>query len=278
MNKKIIALVLAVLAMVSVLAACTNSNTNETTPATNATEAVTTAPATEVTFASIDETPATIINEDAQYQLIAENVNLWKHKNFDTTGTPEAFKYAVTDLDNNGRLEIISAACTGSAHATSTYVYEVNEDLTDLTVCHESRPLSEDSEPDFIVDSTDCYINPETRERFYIQHNSLTFEHEEILLTKGYFSLKDSFMDDYRLITKTRQSDGSYSFKDFDDFTLTEEEFNNYIDKYYAGYAKLTATFGWNNFANADGVTVADLTKDELVNNLKSSFAEFSVK
>ena len=276
MNKKIIALVLAVLAMVSVLAACTNSNTNETTPAANATGS--TAPAEEVTFATVDETPAAIINADTQFELIAEKINIWKLKDFDTTDTPEAFKYAVTDLDNNGRLEIFSAASTGSSYATSANLYEVNEELTDLTLLHETGYMSEDVEPDFIVDSTDCYINPETMERFYIYSNSHRFDGEEILLTKGYFFLTDEDMDKYWLINKTVKTDGSYSYKDCDDFSLTEEEFNNYMDKHYAGYAKLTATFGWNDFANAEGVTVADLTKAEFVNNLRSSFAEFSVK
>lgn len=273
MNKKLLALTLVIISMLTLLTACSGSTQNETTPK------ATTAPAvSEVEFATIEVIPATITNAEDQFKLIAEKLSTWKHKNFDTTGTPEAFKYAVTDLDNNGRLEIISAACTGSAYATSAFIYEVNEGLTDLTTIHESSSMSEDIEPDFIVDSTECYINPETMERFYAYSNSHRFEGEEILLTKGYFSLNDGLMDKYWLITKTVKSDGSYSYKDCEDFSLNEEQFNSYIDNYYAGYAKCTATFGWNNFANAEGVIAADLAKDELVNNLKTSFAEFSVK
>lgn len=274
MNKKLIAFTLVILAILSTLTACTNNNTNETTPTTNTNNATTTAP---VTFATVDEVPATITNEDAQYQLLAERVNTWKLKDFDTTDTPESFKYAVTDLDNDGKLEVMSSVCTDSSHSTTSHFYEVNEDCTDLVARHETAQYSEDSEPDFTVDSTDCFINPETMERSFIYQNSLTYSGEEILLNKGYFTLLDSYLDNRSLTTKML-SGGSIIFKDFDDNVLTEDEFNNFTDTYFAGYAKLTATFGWTEFVNADGITAADLTTDELINNLKASFAEFSVK
>ncbi len=274
MNKKLIAVTIVIVAVLSTLTACKNNNTNETAPTTNANNATTTA---SVTFATVDEVPATITNADAQYQLIAEKVSTWKHKVFDTTDTPETFKYAVTDLDNDGKLEIFSSTCASSNNSTSSCLYEVNEDCTDLIIHYETAQYSEDSDPDFIVDSTDCFINPESMERSFIYQNSFTNSGEEILLNKGYFTLLDSYLDKRSLATKMLSGD-RIIFKDFDDNVLTEEEFNNFTDTSFAGYAKLTATFGWTDFVNADGITATDLTTDELINSLKASFAEFSVK
>ena len=276
MNKRLLALTLVIILMLTLLPACAKDVQDEaardtTSTKTNSTES-------DVAFVTIDVIPAAIINEEAQFKLIAEKLSTWKHEDFDTSDTPQAFKYAVTDLDNNGRLEIFSSVCTEEKHSTSTFGYEVNEDITDIVDCIFQIISDPDSYPDYIVDSTDCYINPTTMERFYTYYNSFILGGEEKLLTKGYFFLKDGLMDDRRLIIKTTKSDGSYSYRDFDDFTLTEEKFNSYIDNYYAGYAKCTATFGWIDFANADGVTAADLSQDDLVNSLKASFAMFSVK
>lgn len=275
MNKKLIALALVILAVLSVLTACTSTNSNETAPATTATEIDSTQ--AQVSFATVEVVPAAIINEDAQFKLIAEKLSTWKHADFDTSDTPEAFKYMVTDLNNNGRLEIFSAVCKDKHYSTSSAIYEVNEDCTDLTSLHVSSSHSEDSDPDYIVDSTDCYVNPETTELFYAYSNSHRFDGEEHLLQKGYFTLSDSYIAAKTLATKKLQSDG-FIFDDFDDNVLTEEEFNNFTDTNFAGYGKCTATFGWTDFANADGTTAADLSTDQLVNSLKASFAEFSVK
>ena len=274
MNKKLIAFTLVIVVVLSLLTACTSDSTNEATPTTNTDKSNSTA---QVTFATVDEVPATITNADAQYQLIAEKVNTWKHKDFDTSDTPETFKYAVTDLDNDGKLEIFSATYTSSNSSTSSCLYEVNEDCTDLLNIYETAKYSEDADPDFIVDSTDCFINPETMERSFICQNSLTYSGDEILLSKGYFTLLDEYLDTRTLATKKLNGD-SFTFDDFDDNVLTEEEFNNISDTSFAGYAKLTATFGWTDFVNSDGVIATDLTKDELVNRLKASFGEFSVK
>ena len=274
MNKKLIAFTLICLAVLSTLTACKSNNTNDTTKATDADKA---SSATSVTFATVDEVPATITNADAQYQLIAEKVSTSKLKEFDTTDEPETFKYAVTDLDNDGKLEIFSATCASSNRATSTILCEVNDDCSDLIIRHETDKYSEDAEADFIVDSTDCFINPETMERFFICQNSLAYSGDEILLTKGYFTLLDEYLDKRTLANKTYQSNGVI-FDDFDDNVLTEEEFNNITDVSFAGYAKLTATFGWIDFRGVDDSAAIDLTTDALVDNLKASFEKFSVK
>ena len=65
----------------------------------------------------------------AQLQLIADNVKQWAlAPDFadDRTG------YAVTDLDNNGQLELIAANQGGTGHYTYAAFYEVNPDGTTL--------------------------------------------------------------------------------------------------------------------------------------------------
>ena len=51
------------------------------------------------------------INYGSQLQLIADNTAVWMG---DTELIAEPFFYAVTDLDQNGRLEIIQSSCQGT--------------------------------------------------------------------------------------------------------------------------------------------------------------------
>ena len=67
---------------------------------------------------------------EKQLNLIMNNKNLWyKDTEF------EKYSYAVTDLDKNGRIEIISSVCQGTGIYTYTEIYEVNESMDDLKLC-----------------------------------------------------------------------------------------------------------------------------------------------
>ena len=57
------------------------------------------------------------INYGSQLQLIADNTAVWMG---DTELIAEPFFYAVTDLDQNGRLEIIQSSCQGTGLYTYT--------------------------------------------------------------------------------------------------------------------------------------------------------------
>ena len=75
------------------------------------------------------EEPAVSGEPEDQVKLIAENKDLWL-----VTDVNEAdqYQYAVTDLDENGRLELISTVMEGTGRFSTTRFYEVSEDFSKL--------------------------------------------------------------------------------------------------------------------------------------------------
>ena len=76
-----------------------------------------------------EEQPAPSAEPADQVKLIAENRDLW----LVTEGNEaEETQYAVTDLDENGRLELIATITEGSGQFSATKFWEVSEDHSEL--------------------------------------------------------------------------------------------------------------------------------------------------
>ncbi len=105
--KKILHILLA-LALAFSLAACTGSQ-EEPQPA--------------------PEVPENASDPAEQVKLIAENRDLWL-----STDPQQAdlMQYAVADMDENGRLELISTVMEGTGRFSTTRFYEVSEDFSKL--------------------------------------------------------------------------------------------------------------------------------------------------
>lgn len=67
---------------------------------------------------------------EEQLEFLAENFELWKAED-----ESDWWGYAVTDLDQNGRLEVITSESHGTGHYTTTVIREVNPDSDRLTLC-----------------------------------------------------------------------------------------------------------------------------------------------
>lgn len=72
-----------------------------------------------------------------QLDLIWQEMDSWIQDPY-----ADVWCYAVTDLDGNGRLEIISSDTQGSGHYVTTRMLEVNEDLTGLTPIENNNEYS----------------------------------------------------------------------------------------------------------------------------------------
>lgn len=114
-----------------------------------ATESV---PIPQVTPEIQAEPVAPDLNE--QYLCIANHSDTW----LEPSAEYEQRQYTVTDLDNNGRLEVICTACIGTGLYSVSHFYEVNPDCTDLTPL--AYGVNEgDSEPDLCYTSVTSYSN-----------------------------------------------------------------------------------------------------------------------
>lgn len=225
-----------------------------------------------------DKTPK---NDDktsanAQIRLIAENADVWdKFIDYPV----ESFRVAVTDMDNNGRLEVICAATMGSGISTSSAWAEVSSDFESL-VNIQNNMSQKNSEPEIIVKSTDCFVNPDTGERIYSFVDTARASGDYITYVKGLLTLKDDAVSFKALGTCISVAENpeditnrTFTYSDADGNSLTQEEFDSYINEYLEGFDKLNATFKWQEYSKTNA-----LSQDEIEKLLTESYEGFSVK
>lgn len=99
-----------------------------------------------------------------QIRLLMNQADRWKQA--DEPGiTP--YYYAVTDLDWNGRLEIIAASTQGTGIFTYGAIYEISEDFTSVQAC--DMPFGEgESLPELIMNFVPAAFDPATGTYYYV--------------------------------------------------------------------------------------------------------------
>lgn len=109
-----------------------------------------------ITYENID--PAVEPPELAdQYRCIAAHKEEWFSPAKNYSAVP---MYTVTDLDHNGRLEVIFSVCEGSGMYSTSRIWQVDSDAQSLIPV--SYGVEEgDSEPDLIYDTVTHYYNDE---------------------------------------------------------------------------------------------------------------------
>ena len=98
------------------------------------------------------------VNYEDQISLIIGNRDLWE---IPSEEYYQPYSYAVTDLDQNGRLELIVSVCMGTGFYTYTDVWQVNEAFDALELC-ETDYEEYDSQADIITEQTKAYTDGDT--------------------------------------------------------------------------------------------------------------------
>lgn len=154
-------------AMLLSLAGCGGENENETKPTVITVEPTeTTVPRTTQPSSSAEEN--TLVKADFpledQIALMVEAKDLWLNEDemYSTL-----YNYTVTDLDQNGRYELLFGSCVGSGLFTYVNMWEVNEDGTGLSPVEASYAEGE-SQADIIRDQAKVYYNREDNLYYYI--------------------------------------------------------------------------------------------------------------
>ena len=82
----------------------------------------------------VTETSDAIMKEDVKKQLtiIAENKDMWITE---LEYADEVYRYAISDLDHNGRYEVIVSNMGGTGLYTYSRFFEVNETYDGLVEC-----------------------------------------------------------------------------------------------------------------------------------------------
>lgn len=103
----------------------------------------------------------------AQIQLLIQHQQQWDQTHTDDVLPFYYYHYAVTDLDRNGRLEMLAMSTQGTGIFTYGTVYEVNQDFTGLEPC---TYLGDDgcSLPELIMTSVPAGYDPASGTYHYV--------------------------------------------------------------------------------------------------------------
>lgn len=219
---------------------------------------------------------ADTIDYFGQLQIIANNTVVWMG---DTEGIAESYYYAVTDLDQNGRLEIIQSSCQGTGLYTYTELWEVDADGTGIVPCEYSIDEG-DSQPDIITNSVRVYFDGENDCYFYIFSDDIRNGAAEYYQNQVAFSLQGGVVTTTLLgqshsIYASFDSGAVSTYTDGDGNTIDEEAYNVLADKAFIGQTSMEATIGWTDYdISAQLVT---LTKEEILGVLETSWKSFSL-
>lgn len=149
--KKHLALILA-LCMIFALCAC-----DALPPAPTPTPVPTPSPTPAPTPAPVDNTA-----EDSQIALIFNNLSILSS---DAAGSPRL--YAITDLDHNGRIELVAAVTEGTGQYTSGRIIEIDEAYSAFREVNLGLAAREYL-PDVITSPVDTYYDAASDTYYYI--------------------------------------------------------------------------------------------------------------
>lgn len=234
----------------------------------------------EVTNTQASESLSEQLSIEQQLQLIVENEQLWKldYREKDSYGYygAEYYHYAVTDLNQNGRLEILSNTYNGNGHMPWNDCFEVSEDGKAL----EKVPFKGKSkDADIYLDEVEVYWEKETKTYHYdfadYQHGSAaahTLAYLDFVMGDGEIKASVYGYLDQRDVNDCNYYAGNKRKK------ITEKEFGTLEEKHYAGWESKKATFGWFYTVQKDeneNVIAKKISSEELYQRLQNSYETF---
>ena len=186
-----------------------------------------------------------IKNVDEQLTIMAENKAIWTT---DLEYADEVYCYAVTDLDHNGRYEIIVSNMGGTGLYTYSRFFEINEILDGIVEC-DNDFMEGDSQPDIMVEQVDTYVD-ENGEFHYILPDALRNGMAEYYENIRELMLRDGQIITKYLATKSTVYDGevpNVTCMDYEGNVITEEEYESVADNYFTGYEKVITNINWQD-------------------------------
>ncbi len=184
---------------------------------------------------------------DSQFKLLEQNRSLW-----DPLQDPDAYtsfySMAVSDMNNNGRLEITTAWGMGSGRFTEFKMFEVNSDLTGLSPCSID---SQEFQPDInSYEAIEAYQMGDRYWAVFMDFIRAGWASNATILEA--LSLENGNIDGRVLGIKTvnvTQEGSEYiedvTYEDGSKRNITESQYNNIVAYYYPEIEIGKMTFRW---------------------------------
>ena len=254
MNRKIILCLLLAFSMLLSLAACGDTNP---APAETVAPAAADTPAPEPV-----STPApTEVPEDPQILALFEALPALQQD------TASEWRYAVTDLDHNGRLELLAASQHRADRSTTLKIWEVNESKDALTECAVKLEEGE-SFPDILSENADTFHDPVTGAWSYLFYDHILLSENDAYTAKCSVTLQDqtlSYESHAFQLVSVQDGTRTVSYLDLNGNEISPEAYNAASQLAFAGMEKSSSNFGWFRFEDAQDCSC-----------LKNSYAVFT--
>lgn len=183
-------------------------------------------PTTDIYAATPTPAPTpTPMSDSDQRALIERSRNVWE-----PDLTYETWFSAITDLDHNGRLEILLASLQGTGLYTWVNVWEVNENYSGLTRCEDNTGEGE-AWPDIIKDTLAAYHDPESGRYTYYCEDYMRDGAAHYWTGIDSFSLENGKIEVKTLASKDEMYDEQGAsvihYYDADGAEISEDAFHN---------------------------------------------------
>ena len=225
--------ILAFLLCGVLLCGCGAGQKAQPTPAPTAVPTVTPVPT-----ASVPRTEA------EQRAFIERSRNVWLPQDLQY----ETWYYAITDLDHNGRLEVITASTQGSGVYTWVNVWEMNESCTALQECPDNTEEGE-AWPEIIKESLTSYRDPVSGRWSYVCENLSRDGAAHYYTAQQSFSL-DRGQIELKVLASmeemyTDENNSTRKYFDADGFSSTEQDYNSAVQRAFQGQEQGSVSLSW---------------------------------
>ena len=219
---------------------------------------------------TVDESGVvTITNKDEQIEVIANNLSKW-NKVLDFAN--DKVEYIITDLDHNGRLELIISQMGGTGSFSYNSIYEVSKDFKELEPC-ENNVEEGNSEVDFILsDYVEIYYDSEKQQYYYVLQDHMKTNPNEYYDGTYAFSLKNGKIQEDFIVSKItfydyeNNNEEIITYTDKADKDIEEADYMNAVTNYFDGCEEFGLELNWK-----DVVGIEELTHEELIEALNES-------
>ena len=207
-----------------------------------------TAPAPKAQTAAATPVRATDETANAQIEYLFNNFNTFKQ----AESADAKWSYAVTDLDHNGRLELLAASVQGDGRYTHVMAWEVGADLASAAPIQVNVPEDE-SFPDILTDSADTFYNQVSNTWVYMFYDNIVFSADEAYYAKCAVKLADDGLSFQQLAIQHNQAAGGIvntAYMDNSGNAITGEQYNAAGTEGPAELIKSSTNFEWVDAAN----------------------------
>ena len=219
--------------------------------------------------------PASDMSEEEQIALIVRCKWQWQKTDF---GFTEPLYYTVTDLDQNGRLELLVSMLDSSALAVTTEVWEVSADFNSMLLCqtgHESnylfvdiaaKDMTETQAELYRMDGRCYYVFSDNS---YLDNLGNMVERFEVSLENGVITQQSLG----RTLTQFTQDDEmTLTYFDSDGKEVSPEVYAQLEAERYAQAQPLTVTFFWHAITERRFTQLSDAELEERFEQSRQGF------